>query len=415
MPIYTIPRINKGKEPNTVKGSTKKKEWVKNSWYVSYSFRGKQYKEKDGINRIHDYDERLEAAEVLRQSLEDDLKKGYDPTNPLAYQAQLAKQSITLAEAVKNYLSNTAHLRKSSVDSYTSKLRHLVKAYPNICLKDLTSEDIEDYIRSQIDKTEFDEKFTNGEWLTLDSVTQWTPATVDAAVRIFTTFFLWCTKKKQSYISESPMKHIDKNRIKSTVEAEDTNIPYTEDDLQTVMAHLDEHDPFVAFFCRFVYYTLLRPREICGLRVKDIDLVRKQITVPLAIAKTMKKKNPKPETIDIVPQFFPLIENLNLHQYQHDYYVVSADETKIVGTKWLDPEKPYKRLVNHLKTLELQGKGYTLYGLKHTSNILRFKSRTWELDDIMKANRHADLQMTMKYLKDITRTTDIANKEVPSI
>jgi integrase len=212
------------------------------------------------------------------------------------------------------------------------------------------------------------------------------------------------------------MKHIDKNRIKSSVEAEDTNIPYTDDDLQTVMEHLDAHDPFVAFFCRFVFYTLLRPREICGLRVKDIDLVRNQITVPLAIAKTRKKRNPKPEIIDIVPQFLPLIRNLNLHQYPHDYYVVSADETKTVGTKWLDPEKPYKRLVNqHLKTLGLQDKGYTLYGFKHTSNILRFKSRKWELDDIMKANRHADLQTTMKYLKDITRTTDIANKDVPII
>lgn len=412
---YTIPHIYKGKEPGAIpKGSSKEKELAKNNWYINFTYNGKQYREKGGINRIKDPKEKLRWADALRLSIEDRLKNGYDPENPEIFLAKVANQNVKLNDAVQKFLVDLSqHAKKNSVDSYTSKLRHLVEAFPNKQLKDITPKDIEGYIRTKIHNKQPDRMFVNGRWINEKNSTQWTQGTVKAAKGVFRAFFNWCKRKEQGYITDNPITEVEQKKIRSTVEARDTNIPYTETDLKTLMSYLDAHDPFVAFFCRFIYYTCLRPSEICQLQLKDIDLERKQITVGLDVMKTTQKT--KVDIIDIEPNFFKLIEGLVHSEYPKNFFIVSTDEKNIVGEKPINPEKPYKKLVQVLKKLKMNGKGYTLYGFKHTSNIRRFNSGKWELTEIMKANRHSDLLSTMEYIKDITRTTDIKNKEVPSI
>jgi integrase len=412
---YTIPHIYKGEAPvHTPKGSNLDKELAKNKWYINFTYNGKQYREKKGINRIKDPIEKKRWAEALRLSLENRLKDGYNPEHPEEYAEQLTKQRITLAEAVQRYLTDLSeHATKNSVDSYKSKLRHLVDAFPDKQVKDIRTKDIENYIRTKIRNDQPDKMFVNGRWITEDNTTQWTQGTVNAAKGIFRAFFNWCKKKDQGYITENPITEVEQKKIRSTVKAPDTNIPYTNDDLKTVMAYLDEHDPYTAFFCRFIYSTCLRPREITQLQLRDINMERQQITVRLDVMKTTRKT--VEDIIDIEPNFYKRLESFRLEQYPPNFYIVSKDEENIVGREAIDPEKPYKRLVEQaLKTLKLHKKGYTLYSFKHTSNIRRFNNG-WSLAEIMKANRHTDLQSTLEYLKNITRTTDISQKEVPAI
>lgn len=410
---YTTPKLVKGPEPlNIPKGSTKEKKWAENDWYITYQFDGKQERVKGGLNRIKDHKEKAYQAEVLLQSIKDDLANGYNPHNPEAFLEQLTKQTITLTDAVSNYLSDLAqHTRRNTVDSYTSKLRHLVGAYPDKLLKDITTKDIETYIRGKINNSQPDRMFINGKWITEQSTTKWTQGTVKAAKGVFRAFFYWCIREQ--YITENPIKNIEQRKIRSTVRAKDTNIPYTDQDLTTLMQYLDANDLYTAFFCRFIYSTCLRPREICQLQIKDIDSERKQITIHLDVMKTTSKT--KADIIDVEPNLFALLQKLNLSQYPSDHYIFSKDEKNIVGAEPIDPERPYKRLVERtFPKLNLSGKGYTLYSFKHTSNIRRFNAG-WTLAEIMKANRHADLQSTLEYLKNITRTTDISEKEIPSI
>ena len=413
--IYTLPTINKGKKPSPIpKGSTLEKELAKNVWYINYSYNGKQHRIKEGLNRIKDPTKKADQAEVIRLSIENDLKNGFNPEHPEIFLEQLTKQTITLSDAIKKYLSDLAqHGRKNTFDSYESKLRHFLEAYPNEKLKDITDTKIETYIRRKIHNTEPDRMFRSGKWITLDSITKWTSDTVKAAYGIFRTFFNWCMKKDQGYITVNPVLGVDHKKIRSEVEAPDTNIPYTDEDMKTVMDYLDKNDPYTAFFCRFIYSTCLRPREICQLQLKNIDLEKQQIRVPLSVMKNTKKK--KPDTITIEPNFFKTLTSLNLSIYPKFFYIVSNDEQNIVGAAPIEPDKIYKRLVEQaLKKLNLKNKGYTLYSFKHTSNIKRFNTG-WTVTEIMMANRHSDVQSTLKYLKDITRQTDISKKEVPSI
>jgi integrase len=413
---YTIPKINKGKEPVTIpKGSTKEKELAKNVWYISYTFNGKQYKVKEGLNRIKDHKQKTSEAESQRESIENDLKNGFDPEDQTAFIQKQIKQEITLADAVKNYLSDIEHTRPTTAKNYESKLKYLVEAFPGKPLKNISGADITRYLRSKIDNVQPDKMTMKGKIYQLESTTKWTNKTVQNARTYFRTFFNWCIHKEQGYISENPITDVLQRKIRSEATAKDTNIPYSEKDTKTVMTYLDEHDPYIAFICRFIYSTCLRPRELCQLQVKDLTYPKAdawQITIPLSAMKTTKKT--KPDVIDVEPNFIEHLEKLNHTQYPDNYYLVSDDEINIIGAEPIDPDKPYKRLRVVLKKLKLDQKGYTLYSFKHTSNIARF-NKGWLLTEIMKANRHSDIQSTLEYLKHITKSTDISKKEVPKI
>lgn len=83
---YIKPTLVKGKKPSNIpKGSSLEKEMVKNYWYVNYTFNGKQYRIKEGINRIHDYKEREIKAEELLNKIIDDLKNGFNPEKSNEY------------------------------------------------------------------------------------------------------------------------------------------------------------------------------------------------------------------------------------------------------------------------------------------------------------------------------------------
>jgi integrase len=207
------------------------------------------------------------------------------------------------------------------------------------------------------------------------------------------------------------MKLVDKKKIRSEVEAAPRNKPFNEEDNATIMTYLDVHDKMTAFFCRFIYYTCLRPGEISQLRLCNIDLTNRQISIPLRINKNTKKL--EVEKIKIEDNLYEELKSLYIEKYPLEYYLCSKDE-KIVGQYPIGSNVIYKRLNKTLKLLGLDNKGYNLYSFKHFSNIQRYNSG-WKILEIMKANRHSSITMTEKYMKDINRDTDISDRSVPKI
>lgn len=409
---HTTPRLVKGPKPTNIpKGSNIEKEWAKNVWYVNYSFNGKQQRIKGNLNRIKDYKEKAYQAEVLIQSIKDDLYNGFNPEHPELFIEQLTKETINLSEAVNNFIADCKrHTRKKSVQSYQSKLRYLVETYQNKQLKDITAKDVERYIHSKIHNTTPARLYVNGKSVNRNKVIQWTPATVKAAKRIFTTFFNWCIR--EGYIKENPVSNIDNKKIRSEVEASDRHVPFSLEDATSIMQYLDENDKFTAFFCRFIYSTCLRPGEIRQLKVKDIDLQKSQIRVPLSAMKNTKKENK--DLLDIEPNFLVELNKINLHAYPKEYYITSKDINLIVGKENIGVNYAYNRFRAALTKLNLHEKGYDLYSFKHFGNIQRLNNG-WTIAEIMKANRHSSFSMTEIYLKKITQQTDISKKEIPKI
>lgn len=409
---YTFPRLVKGKKPIKIpSGSTLEKEWAKNIWYVNYSFNGKQFRIKGDINRIKDHKEKAYQAEVLLQSIKDDLKNGFNPSKPEAYLAHITQENITLSDAVKIYLDELkTYARPKTVGSYGSKLRYLIEDFPNRQVKSFTPNDIEKYIHGKIHSSKPAKLFIYNKSVELNKAIPWTPYTVKAAKGIFRAFFQWCIKNKY-YTGDNPASKMEAKKIRSEVEAKPRHIPFTKEDIGKLMNYLDEQDKQVAFFCRVIYSTCLRPAEISKLRIKDIDFQKNQIIVPLAATKNTKRITV--DRIDIEPNLLKEFEKLTVESYPKDYFLTSPSDT-LIGPKSIGSNNAYKRFAKALKALELQGKGYTLYSFKHFSNVQRFHSG-WTLAEIMTANRHSSISMTEKYLRHINRDTDISKKEVPSI
>ncbi len=409
---YTTPKLVKGKKPKNIpKGSSLEKEWAKNKWYVNYSYNFKQQRVTGDLNRIKDYKEKAHKAEVLLASIKDDLKNGFDPNNPTAFIEQVAQDNINLTDAVGKYLAELkSYARPKTVQSYESKLRYLIEAYPTKQIKSFTTNDIQKYIYGKIHNTLPAKIFMNNKTIELNKSIPWTPHTVRSAKGVFRAFFQWCINNKY-YKGDNPSSKIESKRIRSEVEAKPRHIPFTKDDIAKVMGYLDEHDPLVAFFCRVINSTCLRPAEISKLKIKDIDFLNKQIAVPLYATKNTKKTTI--DRIEIEPNLFELFTSLELEKHPKEYFLTSNSDT-IVGASPISSNNAYKRFVKALKSLGLQDRGYTLYSFKHYSNIQRLNNG-WKIPQIMKANRHSSASMTDKYLRDITRETDIKQKAVPMI
>lgn len=390
---YSIPKLYTGKVITSVpKGSTKLKELAKNDWYVHYIYEGKQIRTKGGLNRIKNASEKEFQAQILLESIKQDLANGYNPLDESQWIADRVREACSLSRAIilfKEY--HTRHQSRSkTIGTYMSKLNALSEFYPNILLSEITTKKLQQFVQSKID----DSTYSQG--------------SVKSAKRIFSTFFNVCIKEE--LIKENPMTGFD-TKIKSLKPVDEKHIPFNDEDLKIIFEYLDVNDKYCAFFCRMIYYTCLRPNEIRGIKLENIDLSKNIITI-LPNVKKVTTNNEK-ETIEINESFKPFLEQLNLNQYPVNYYL-TGDSKNIIGDKRVGENTPYNKLISALKKLELNGKGYDLYSFKHTSNIKKYMNG-WTIAEIMKANRHTSISTTEIYLKNLGQFLDIKTKAIPVI
>lgn len=390
---YTIPKLYTGKVITSVpKGSSKSKELAKNDWYVNYTYEGKQIRVKGNLNRIKDASEKEFHAQALLESIKQDLANGYNPLDESKWIADRIKETCSLSKAIihfKQYHKEN-NSRVKTIGTYMSKLNALSSFYPNILLSDITTKNLQVFIKAKINDGTYSQ------------------ASVKSAKRTFSTFFNVCIV--EGLIKTSPYEGFDK-KINSTKETKEQHIPFSDDDLSTIFKYLDTNDTYCAFFCRMIYYTCLRPAEIRGLKLENIDLVNNTITIPPSVKKVTK--NNEKEIIEINESFKPFLAHLHLDNYPSEYFLTGST-TNIVGEKRVGENTPYNKLISALKKLKLNEKGYDLYSFKHTSNIKKYRNG-WTLSEIMKANRHTSISTTEIYLKKLGQFVDIKTKAIPVI
>jgi integrase len=323
MAKYTIPKLNKGKEIKSVpRGSSKLKEQAKNIWYINYSFEGKQIRVKGDLNRIKDYNEKEKQANILLESIKQDLADGYNPNNELEWVAKVMKESTLLSSAIiqfKDY--HIKHRsRKKTIGTYLSKINSLSSYYPNILLSNITTKKLQNFIQSKIDNSTYSQN------------------SVKSAKRIFSTFFNVCIQLE--LITVNPMIGFDK-KIKSHKLNKEKHVPFSDIDIKAVLDYMNEHDKYAAFFCRMIYYTCLRPAEIRGLKIENINLSNKTITVPANVKKvTTSSEN---EIIEINKSFLPFLKQLKLNRYPKDYFLTGSS-ANIIGAEKIGENTPYNKL-----------------------------------------------------------------------
>lgn len=391
---YTTPVLKQGKVPASLpKGTTKNQALLNNEWYVEYYFNGVRKKVSEGLNRIKNYNDRKYQFDVLIESLKDRLANGFNPLNPNEYLEKITKETISLKDAITKFVEyhQQHQSRQSTVATYKSKLNHLLKSTGDIQLAELTTKHLDEFLLQKIESKEYSQK------------------SVSLAKRTFSAFSN--VMIELGYDVTNQATTINK-KIKSFKETAESHLPYNDQQLKDIMQHLDATDAYTALFARFIYFTCIRPSEIRGLQVRDINLKTRTITIRAAVKKVTKTI--KDDFVNIPNEFMPSLQVLDLENQDKNHFVL-GDTKNFISETPISKNTPLRRLIVALEHFNLDGKGYDLYSFKHTSNINRWKTGKWNLDQIMVANRHTNIQQTLTYLRDLNKETSIKDLPVPAI
>ncbi|WP_185211423.1 tyrosine-type recombinase/integrase [Sphingobacterium mizutaii] len=370
---FTSPVILQGKIRST------KSLQARETWYVEFYIDGKRHRKSEGLNRIKIYNEKLLAFTELRDAYQKKLESGEllfnnDPQNFRATKPNVKK-------LIKEFLQyqHDKGSRPKTIQSYASKLIHIDKFFGKNLVEEIQSNHMLKLLAT-LSKS-------------------WQPKTYNNCKLIFSSFFEYC--KMEGHIEKNPVSRIKGKYVPKTK----IHKVFKDDDFKLLMSEV-EKDPMLSLFVKSIYYTCIRPKELTQLQLKHIDFARNLIFVPADIS-----KNKKDGYVNICSNYRKLLEPFV--DVEEDYFMFTTSKT-IFGVKPFHTNHPYKKLKKIFQKLNLDDKGYTMYSFKHFSNVKKFLAG-WSLAEIMKANRHASIEETENYLKDLLDFVDISEKEVPSI
>ncbi|WP_166636672.1 tyrosine-type recombinase/integrase [Zeaxanthinibacter enoshimensis] len=176
------------------------------------------------------------------------------------------------------------------------------------------------------------------------------------------------------------------------------NKTYTPEQEQQLLKYIKENEPTLYVLVLFIIYPLLRPIEVCRLKIEDIDIKHKRVQ--------LKAKNKKVK-IKILPDI--LLEELpDLSKYPKDSYLITPwGIGHAWGTKESDKRNyftgKYKKVKDHFGL----GPEYGLYSWRHTSitNLYKEMAKTMTPFEVksklLLITGHSSMQALESYLRSI--------------
>ncbi|WP_419212595.1 tyrosine-type recombinase/integrase [Maribacter sp. X9] len=194
---------------------------------------------------------------------------------------------------------------------------------------------------------------------------------------------------EQNFIKKIP-------KLKSIPERNKT---YSQDTQEEIFCYLEENDPILLLYIKFISYNFLRPIEVCRIKVKDIDTKNKTIR--------FKAKN-SPLKTKIIPELL-WTDLPDLNKLDKDAILFTPDKiggtwNTMVGNRRDYFSKRFKRIVkDHFKL----GIEYGLYSFRHTyitkvyRALMRDSSPFEAKSKLMLITGHSSMTALEKYLRDI--------------
>jgi len=389
---FSVPKIY------NAKGDLKKR------WYVYFSFRNPETDKLERMKNIYgksnNYktkEDRLSVLTTYRKKLLQLLKAGFNPfeDNSDLYSKRSLKENIhplkqepqpeiaeenktTLRVAfdfglkIKEKLVNPRTLRNYE-NRIKSFLEWLNENHPEIkFIDELNKKDIAQFLNEVLYRTSA--RTRNNYRLDLGSILQ---ALEDNDVI------------ELNFIKKIPV-------LKSIPERNKT---YTKEKQEEIFNFLEENDPLLLLFIKFISYNFLRPIEVCRLTIGDLDLKNKTIR--------FKAKN-SPLKIKLIPEL--LINDLpDLSKMDKSLQLFTPNK---IGGEWETVvenrrdyfSKRFKRVVkDHFKL----GEDYGLYSFRHTSitklfrELVKNSSPNEAESKLMLITGHSTITALRKYLRDI--------------
>lgn len=193
--------------------------------------------------------------------------------------------------------------------------------------------------------------------------------------------FSWMVE--HCYMKENPFTTIKKKKAQAKTRG---LIP--PEYRKKVFDYCSEHEPNYILVCKLIYSSLIRPKEIEMIQIKDIHLKEGYIRITEDKAKTHFERT-APLTDDLINH----LQGMHLEHYPENYY--------LIGTDYIPSEKPayhgkYKKdWMKIREDLKLPA-AMQLYSFKD-SGITEMLEAGMDPLTVMKIADHHDLSITTKY------------------
>ncbi len=198
----------------------------------------------------------------------------------------------------------------------------------------------------------------------------------------YRTFFN--TLVKQRYLNKNPFHSIDR-----LPETDAEKRPFTVDEQKKYVNYVKKHDYNFYIMSMMVYYTAIRPIEICRLKISDIHIIDGFIKVPARSAKSKKAR-----VIPLANEFAIQLKTF-ISKYPDNYYVCSKGFKP--GTIHEDSTQLAKRFRIIADKLDFP-KEVKFYGLKDTA-AERLINSGFNIKDIRDLFGHGNIATTDAYMK----------------
>ena len=188
----------------------------------------------------------------------------------------------------------------------------------------------------------------------------------------------------RNYISSNPVEH-----IKIIPEHEKYRKDLTTEMLQTMEKHLMEKDKPFYLACMMQYYTLIRPGELCRLKIKDISLKKQSVFVSKEFS-----KNHQDAEVGLNATIIHLMLDLEILNKPGDFYLFGKGflpNAERVGADQFN--KRWKKMREELGW----GDCYQFYSLKDTG--IRDLANAQGVVVARDHARHRDITTTNKYIQ----------------
>lgn len=368
-------------------------------WYVYFSFRNPETRKlqrmKNIYGKVNNYktkEERLFTLSMYRKKLVQLLKRGYDPFGD---NSALYKKETVPEEKIKS---------KKQADQKAMTLQEGFDFALQLKEKMITASTKRGYT-SRVNKFLDWMKINQPELKTIDQLTKGVVMEFLNSVLTATSArnrnnyrvdlgSLFQTLEDNEKVSVNFIKKIPV--LKTNPERNKT---YTNEIQEEIFTYLEEKDPLLLLYIKFVSYNFLRPIEVNRLKIGDINLQNKTLQ--------FKAKN-SPLKTKIIPDLL-LKELPDLTKMKKKHFLFTPDR---LGADWETSEdnkrdyfsKRFKKVVKDHFNL---GKDYGLYSFRHTyitklyRELVKQSSPFEAKSRLMLITGHSSMTALEKYLRDI--------------
>jgi site-specific recombinase XerD len=370
-------------------------------WHVKYFYefpdqpgKFKEFRVRDGINYIHDLDERdIEIKELCKDieyALKVEMFNPFLPKNKIRRhikekKAEIEKQSavMTLDGALLWYVSKKRELGKSekTLGDYQYDINPLItwckKQSPAILkIDEITIDHVESYLADQA-KAE-----------------KWKARTYNNKANSITTFFNYLQQKRKLKINPIQQGMLERRTNKA-----EKNKYYDQDTLNLLLPKLKKK-PVLRRRILWGYYTCARGSELRMLKIKDIDFNIQKITISAEVGKTGATVGKR--SIPICQELMDIINEENLRGLPGDYFIFGPKglpgESHLGVTYFSDMYKMVKEDINI-------DPNFTIYSFKHT-RVVDLLVAGFDPIKVMYITGHSDWSSFQKYIRELGAVMD---------